>query len=90
MSETEILMEQQPPKEVFICDHAGFVINELSDSGGLWRPNWSTGTWPGRRLTIWGTWAQAQADFFIIDNLLVRIHLIIEMTLVDRPCAMGL
>ena len=26
---------------------------------------------------------------FIIDNLLVRIHLIIEMSLVDRPCAMG-
>ena len=25
---------------------------------------------------------------FFIDNLLVRIHLIIEMTLVDRPCAM--
>ena len=24
-----------------------------------------------------------------IDNLLVRIHLIIEMVLVDRPCAMG-
>jgi len=26
---------------------------------------------------------------FIIDNLLVRIHLIIEMILVDRPRAMG-
>ena len=25
---------------------------------------------------------------FLIDNLLVRIHLIIEMILVDRPCAM--
>ena len=24
-----------------------------------------------------------------IDNLLVRIHLIIELILVDRPCAMG-
>ena len=29
-----------------------------------------------------------ERDFFI-DNLLVRIHLIIEMILVDRPCAMG-
>jgi len=29
-----------------------------------------------------------QREFFI-DNLLVRIHLIIEMILVDRPCAMG-
>ena len=26
---------------------------------------------------------------FFVDDLLVRIHLIIEMTLVDRPCAMG-
>ena len=26
---------------------------------------------------------------FFIDNLLVRIHLIIEMSLVDRPCATG-
>ena len=26
---------------------------------------------------------------FFIDNLLVRIHLIIKMILVDRPCAMG-
>ena len=26
---------------------------------------------------------------FCIHNLLVRIHLIIEMILVDRPCAMG-
>jgi len=29
-----------------------------------------------------------ERDFFI-DNLLVRIRLIIEMILVDRPCAMG-
>jgi len=26
---------------------------------------------------------------FFIDNLLVRIHLIIEIILVDRPCAKG-
>ena len=26
---------------------------------------------------------------FFIDILLVRIHLIIEMKLADRPCAMG-
>jgi len=26
---------------------------------------------------------------FFIDNLLVRIRLIIDMILVDRPCAMG-
>jgi len=33
--------------------------------------------------------AQSEREFFI-DNLLVRIDLIIEMILVDRPCAMGL
>ena len=27
---------------------------------------------------------------FFIDNLLIQIHLIINMILVDRPCAMGL
>ena len=26
---------------------------------------------------------------FFVDNLLVRIHLIIKMVSVDRPCAMG-
>ena len=31
---------------------------------------------------------QVERDFFI-ENLMVRIHLIIEMILVDRPCAMG-
>ena len=30
----------------------------------------------------------AERDFFI-DNLVVRIFLIIEMILVDRPCAIG-
>jgi len=30
----------------------------------------------------------AERESFI-DDLLVRIHLIIEMILVDRPCAMG-
>jgi len=28
--ETEILVEQQPPHGVFVCDHAGRVINKLS------------------------------------------------------------
>jgi len=26
----EILVEQQPPQGVFVCDHAGLVINNLS------------------------------------------------------------
>jgi len=32
---------------------------------------------------------QSREREFFIDNLLVRIHLIIEMILVDRSCAMG-
>ena len=28
--ETEILVEQQPPLGVFVCDHAGLVINKFS------------------------------------------------------------
>ena len=28
--ETEILVEQQAPQGVFVCDHAGLVINKLS------------------------------------------------------------
>ena len=30
MRETEILVEQQPPQGVLVCDHAGLVINKLS------------------------------------------------------------
>ena len=29
-------------------------------------------------------------EIIFIDNLLVRIHSIIEMTLLDWPCAMGI
>ena len=32
VSETLILVEQQPPKGVFICDHAGLVINNFSQT----------------------------------------------------------
>ena len=28
--ETEILVEQQPPQGVFVCDHAGLVMNKFS------------------------------------------------------------
>ena len=30
MRESEILVEQQPPQGVFVCDHAGLVLNKLS------------------------------------------------------------
>ena len=33
MRETEILVEQQLPKGVFICEHAGFVINKFDIAG---------------------------------------------------------
>ena len=35
-----------------------------------------------------GPWGFLERQF-LVDNLLVRIHLIIVMILVDRPCAMG-
>ena len=31
--ETEILVEQQPPQEVLVCDRAGLVINKFSPAG---------------------------------------------------------
>ena len=30
VGENEILVEQQPPQGVLVCDHAGLVINQLS------------------------------------------------------------
>ena len=30
MREIEILTEEQPPQEVFVCDHAGFVMKKIS------------------------------------------------------------
>ena len=39
-------------------------------------------------LGLPGPSACLEREMFI-DNLLVRIHIIIEMTLVDRPCAIG-
>ena len=33
MRETEILVEQQPPQGVLVCDHAGLVINKFSSYG---------------------------------------------------------
>ena len=55
-------------------------------------PLLSTPGFGGRHLqsTFGRSRAYAHRDReFFIDNLLVRIHLIIEMILVDRPCAMG-
>ena len=43
---------------------------------------------PDTHTTHARSYASAEIDF-VIDNLLVRIHLIIEMIIVDRPCAMG-
>ena len=36
MRETEILVEQQPPQGVLVCDHAGLVINKFSQD---WSPD---------------------------------------------------
>jgi hypothetical protein len=42
--ETEILVEQQPPQGVFVCDHAGRVINEFSLTPGTLSPEPCTQT----------------------------------------------
>ena len=42
----------------------------------------------GKKMSESGCLPTPEREFFI-DSLLVRIHLIIEMILVDRPCAMG-
>ena len=34
--ETEILVGQQPPKGVSICDHAGRAINDIAHWGGCY------------------------------------------------------
>ena len=34
MRETAILVEQQPPQGVLVCDHAGLVINQFSAGVG--------------------------------------------------------
>jgi len=36
--ETEILVEQQPPQGVLVCDHAGLVINKFSLGAGRVQP----------------------------------------------------
>ena len=36
-----------------------------------------------------GTGLDAREREIFIDNLLVRVHIIIEMISVDRPCATG-
>ena len=55
---------------------------------------WAPARWKESRGMTWA-WtaspsrsAPSEREFFT-DNLLVRIHLILEMILVDRPCATG-
>jgi hypothetical protein len=43
--------------------------------------------WGVQCLMLLSGWSQKR-EFFIV-NLLVRIHFIIEIILVDRPCAVG-
>ena len=43
---------------------------------------------PAERSTVDSSACPREREIFI-DNLLVRVHLIIEMILVDRPCASG-
>ena len=41
MREPEILVEQQPPQGVLVCDHAGLVINKFSQVLALVKCDWS-------------------------------------------------
>ena len=41
--ETEILVEQQPPQGVLVCDHAGLVLNKFSRTQCV---KMLTETWP--------------------------------------------
>ena len=47
------------------------------------------GRGPGGPLPVGVAAAFQREREIFIDNLLVRVHLIIEMILVDRPCATG-
>ena len=42
MGETKILVEKQPPQGIFVCDHAGRVINKFSFDIRL---EWSENSW---------------------------------------------
>jgi len=55
------------------------VNNKVRDAVSLFHEALASHVAPG---------VPSEREFFI-DNLLVRIHLIIEMVLVDRPFAMG-
>ena len=50
MRETEILVEQQPLQGVFICDHAGRVINKFSKNPQQGRPHHVSGVREDRRF----------------------------------------
>ena len=43
----------------------------------------------GGVMAIYATEVPLREKEFFIDNLLVRIHFIVEIILVDRPCALG-
>ena len=43
----------------------------------------------GEAIRAFTSTDSAREREFLIDNLLVLIHLIIDISLVDRPCAMG-
>ena len=76
----EILGEQQPPQGLFVCDHAGLVINKLCRLR-VWETSRHllekvpAGT-PGHQVEEGA--GMKEREFFI-DNLLVRFHFIIEM-----------
>ena len=67
-------------KYIHLCIYTYMKMQCQRSTPFLGPPVWR-GTVPTRRP------APTKREFFI-DNLLVRIHFIIEKILVDRPCAM--
>ena len=62
-----------------------FLMREVSLNDKLYYTLTESHPSAGVRHTL--VFASQRENF--IDNLLVRVHLIIEMILVDRPCATG-
>jgi len=76
----------------FRVQGSGFRVQGLGRRA--WEATWGVPLALRTCVAPWGggvpraTYSAGEGEFFIV-NLLVRIHLIIEMTLLDRPCAVG-
>ena len=65
-----------------VCAWQDLTLNPPDDAADI---NW----WLGRCGLGGGRPSPLREREISVDNLLVRVHLIIEMILEDRPCATG-